>query len=210
MHRHRLLRRPRRAAAANATEVEPKIAAETARDATATLTFDEFAAYFGRFLHALPPGIRWLVRRPVAFEVPSDSHPWWTLDFRTRRVRRERQPGADVGSQVRIPEGVLADSIGKGVLGIVPISMRMRVRVASGAIGNDFLFWGLLRCGRSAISPRTASRTGGCSRRRGGAGAKGLEFGASLLHRGPLVARLKSNLMSESEPRLIGRSAGAS
>jgi hypothetical protein len=28
---------------------------------------------------------------------------------------------------------------------------------------------------------------------------EGLEFGASLMRRGPLVARLKSNLMSDSE-----------
>ena len=180
-------------------EVEPKIDEETARERDRALTFEQFESYLGRFLRALPPGIRWLVRRPVSFEVPSDSHPWWTLDFRTRRVRREREPGADVGSRVRIPEGVLADSIGKGVLGIVPISMRMRVRVASGAIGNDFLFWGLLSLWEIGYLPahRVANRRmveAAWRRRR-----EGLEFGASLMRRGPLVARLKSNLMSDSE-----------
>ncbi|TMK60983.1 MAG: hypothetical protein E6G60_12100 [Actinobacteria bacterium] len=69
-------------------DVAPAIERSLAEEAARELTFEAFANYFGDFLRALPPGIGWLLRRPVVFEGPNAAQPYWILDFRRRTVWR--------------------------------------------------------------------------------------------------------------------------
>jgi UDP-MurNAc hydroxylase len=160
-------------------------------------TYERFEAHFSNFLRALPPGASRLVSHPIAFEVPSDDRPWWTVDIRRRTVQRRSEPPTDAGSLVRIPEGVLAQAVDDRLFGMVHISMRIDVTVANGTIGNDFLFWGLHSLWEIGYLPvhgvlnfRTAATA--WRRRR-----EAFDVARRLIGRGPLSKRLVSNLMSE-------------
>jgi UDP-MurNAc hydroxylase len=127
-----------------AERVAPKIAEEEASERAMTLTFERFEQHFGGFLRSLPPLIRLVLTRPITFFVPSDSSPYWILDFRRRQVRRAAAPPREGAAIVRIREGILADAIEKNVVAFVHISMRIRIDLAPGGVQTDFLFWGLL------------------------------------------------------------------
>ncbi len=127
-----------------AERVALKIAEAEASERGMTLTFDEFEHHFGAFLKSLPP-LTWLVlKRPMAFFVPSDPLPYWVLDFRRRKVQRAGSPPERWAAIVRIREAILSDAIKKNVVAFVHISMRIRIDLAPGGVQTDFLFWGLL------------------------------------------------------------------
>jgi UDP-MurNAc hydroxylase len=127
-----------------ASGFEEKIKQEETEERAKTLTFAQFEKYFGEFLTSLPPLIWLVLRRPIVFFVPSDSEPYWTLDFRRRRVRRLASPPENRADVVRIREAVLADAMEKKVVSFIHISMRIQIDLAPGGVSTDFLFWGLL------------------------------------------------------------------
>jgi hypothetical protein len=128
-----------------ARSVQDRIDAQTAVEATRTLTFDAFARYFQQFLDALPPfSTLAVLKRPVAFHVASDPEPYWIVDFKHRRVIRACELPADVASVITVADGVLADAIDKRLVNFIHISMRLRTRVAPGGTSDDLAFWGLL------------------------------------------------------------------
>jgi UDP-MurNAc hydroxylase len=129
-----------------AAAIEPKLAAQTAAEAGVTLDYEQFAAYFGAFLHAVPPGVlgRFALRRPVVFDVPSSPLPYWVLDFGRRAVYRLSEPPPDTASIVRVNEAVLADAIEKRLVHVVHGSMRIAVHLRPGGVGDDITFWALL------------------------------------------------------------------
>jgi UDP-MurNAc hydroxylase len=122
-----------------------KIQREEEAERGRTLTFDRFEQHFGGFVRALPP-LTWLaLKRPMVFLVPSDHDaPYWTVDFRGRRVTREAAPPPGYAGIVKMREAILADAIEKNVVAFVHISMRIRIDLAPGGVQTDFLFWGLL------------------------------------------------------------------
>lgn len=97
-------------------------------------------------MHTFPPGVigRLVLKRPIVFEVPSSDRPYWVLDFRKRVVRRTSAPPADTASIVTVNEAVLADAIAKRLVHVVHGSMRIRVHLRPGGVGDDLLFWGLV------------------------------------------------------------------
>lgn len=128
-----------------AEAVRPKVERALAREAGRSVPFEAFEAYFGRFVRAIPRAAAHVfLRRPVVFEVPSSEAPFFALDFRRRRVLRTRQPPEDRASLLRVPEGVLADAMEKGIVHFVHGSMRIHVRVRRGGIHGDLAFWGFL------------------------------------------------------------------
>jgi hypothetical protein len=84
------------------------------------------------------------LRRPVVFEVPSSSLPFWVVDFRRRAVYRLSAPPPDTASIVRVNEAMLADAIDKRLVHVVHGSMRIAVHLRPGGAGDDITFWGLL------------------------------------------------------------------
>ena len=129
-----------------ARQVEPKIAEQTAKEAGVTLDFATFSAYFEGFMRAFPPGVlgRFVLRRPVVFEVASSPLPFWVLDFSRRAVYRLSAPPPDTASIVTVNEAVLADAIDKHLVHVVHGSMRIRVHLRAGGAGDDLTFWGLV------------------------------------------------------------------
>jgi UDP-MurNAc hydroxylase len=127
-----------------AREVEPIIAAAATAEAGRKMEYEVFRRYFSEFLRALPPGAGRLVRKSVVFHVPSSPEPYWVLDVRHRRVRRESALPADWGTLIRIPEGVLADAIAKRIVNFVHISLRVSIELAPGGLQTDFWFWAFL------------------------------------------------------------------
>jgi UDP-MurNAc hydroxylase len=127
-----------------ASNYEAKIAQEEAEERGKTVIYAQFEKYFGEFVRSLPPLTWLLLRRPIVFLVPSDSEPYWTLDFRRRRVYRLASPPTDCADVIRIREAVLADAMEKKVVSFVHISMRIRIDLAPGGLSTDFMFWGLL------------------------------------------------------------------
>jgi UDP-MurNAc hydroxylase len=129
-----------------AAQVAPKVAEQTAAEECVTLDFAAFASYFEGFMRAFPPGVlgRFVLRRPVVFEVPSSAQPFWVLDFRHRAVVRASEPPPDAASIVRVNEAVLADAIAKRLVHVVHGSMRIRVHARAGGAGDDLTFWGLI------------------------------------------------------------------
>jgi UDP-MurNAc hydroxylase len=123
---------------------ELKIAQEETEERATILKYAQFEEYFGNFVRSLPP-LSWLVlRRPIAFLVPTDAEPYWILDFRHRRVYRSASPPQNAADVIRIREAVLADAMGKKVVSFVHISMRISIDLAAGGAATDFMFWGLL------------------------------------------------------------------
>jgi hypothetical protein len=129
-----------------AATVQPRIDARTAAEAGVTLDYPVFAAYFERFMADCPPGVlgRVALRRPVVFEVPSSTLPYWVLDFARRAVYRLSSPPADAASVVRVNEAVLADAIAKHLVHVVHGSMRIAVHLHEGGAADDITFWALL------------------------------------------------------------------
>lgn len=127
-----------------AREHEAKIREEAVAEQGRTLPFRQFEDYFGEFLRSLPPFSSMALKRPVVFFVASDDEPYWVLDFASRRVTRAKTAPANHADVIHIHEAVLADAIEKRVVGFVHISMRIRIDLAPGGVGTDFLFWGLL------------------------------------------------------------------
>ncbi len=72
-----------------------------------TLDYETFADYFDGFMRAFPPGVlgRFVLHRPVVFEVPSSPLPFWVLDFSRRAVYRLSAPPPDTASIVTVNEG---------------------------------------------------------------------------------------------------------
>lgn len=128
-------------------EVEAALAEEAGR--AGTLTFERFAEYFSAFVGSLPPLTNRLFRRPVVFAAPAsapsaDTCPYWVVDVRHRSVSAEQELPADWASLVHVPAGVLVDAMDKQIVNFVHISMRLRIDLAAGGTGTDFLFWGAL------------------------------------------------------------------
>jgi hypothetical protein len=102
---------------------------------------------------ALPPFISLMLKEPIAFHMPTDSRPWWVLNFRRREVQRLSEKPADCASVIRMNEAMLADAIAKNVVGFTHISMRIRIELAAGGAPSDLLFWGLLAVGELGYLP---------------------------------------------------------
>ena len=105
---------------------------------------------------------------------------------------------ADRANLVRIPPGVLADAIEKRIVYYVHISMRIEIELRPDGYKEDLLFWGILAIWelgylplRTMINPRAF---GVAWRRRNEAWEAVF---SKLFGRGPLVARMTSNLMSD-------------
>lgn len=128
-----------------AAEVQPTLDREAEMEAGRTLDWDAFAAYFGAFVHALPPLTgRFVVRRPVVFEVPSSAQPYWVVDVGRRAVYRLAAPPPGRANVTRVPEAVLADAIDKRIVQVIHGSMRIRVALEPGGASDDLAFWGLV------------------------------------------------------------------
>jgi UDP-MurNAc hydroxylase len=127
-----------------AFENEAKIAESERADSAIRIPFEQFETFFNGFLRSLPPLIGLMMKRPISFFVASDDKPFWVLDFRTRRVRRESVAPADAASTIRMNEAMLADAMAKNVVGFTHISMRIRIDLAAGGAPGDLLFWGLM------------------------------------------------------------------
>ena len=182
-------------------DVAPAIERSLAEEAARELTFEAFANYFGDFLRALPPGIGWLLRRPVVFEGPNAAQPYWILDFRRRTVWRSATLPEGRANLVRIPPGVLADAIEKRITYYIHISMRLEVDLRPAGHKEDLFFWGLLAIWELGYLPlRRTLRVRALRvvwRRR----AEFWEAVVSkLFGRGPLVARMTTNLMTDEAP----------
>jgi UDP-MurNAc hydroxylase len=121
-----------------------KIQRKETQEQGKSLKFAQFEKYFGEFLRSLPPFIGLVLRRPIVFWVPSDTEPYWTLDFRRRRVCRLANPPENCANVIRIREAVLMDAMRSKVVAFIHISMRIQIDLAPGAVSSDFLFWGLL------------------------------------------------------------------
>ena len=180
------------------TEVEPIIRKSLEEEGFRELHFDDFRRHFEEFLRALPPLTNRLVRRPIVFEVAGDEQPYWVIDFRSRSVSRRATMPADRANLVRIPPGVLADAIEKRIVYYVHISMRIEIELRPDGYKEDLLFWGILAIWelgylplRTMINPRAF---GVAWRRRNEAWEAVF---SKLFGRGPLVARMTSNLMSD-------------
>jgi UDP-MurNAc hydroxylase len=128
-----------------AASVSDRLAAQAEAEAGVHLSFAAFREYFEEFLHALPPATRLVVlKRPVVFEVPSATLPYWVIDFRTRTVHQEIELPPDTASVIRVPEAVLVDAIRNRIVNFVHISMRMRTHLFPGGTSDDLAFWGIL------------------------------------------------------------------
>ena len=128
-----------------AAQVAPKIADQTLEEKRLTLDYAAFADYFHGFMHAFPPGVlRRVLHRPVVFEVASSPLPYWVLDFSRGAVYRLSAPPPDTASIVTVNEGVLADAIAKHLVHVVHGSMRIRIHLRPGGVGDDLMFWGLV------------------------------------------------------------------
>jgi UDP-MurNAc hydroxylase len=132
---------------------EAKIAEEERAAAVVRLPFETFSDFFTEFLMALPPFISLMLKEPIAFHMPTDSRPWWVLNFRRREVQRLSEKPADCASVIRMNEAMLADAIAKNVVGFTHISMRIRIELAAGGAPSDLLFWGLLAVGELGYLP---------------------------------------------------------
>jgi UDP-MurNAc hydroxylase len=126
---------------------EPAIVRSGYEESDRTLTFGEFADFFGRFLNALPPlSGRLAVKRPIAFAVgdADEDGPYWVVDVRHGRVEEATEVPPDTASIITVPKGVLADAIANTIVHYVHISMRFHTRLLAGGTGDDLAFWGLL------------------------------------------------------------------
>jgi len=181
-----------------ADEMADKIEKYQVAEAANTLSFAAFDAHLGTFLTALPPGARFILNRPVAFEVAGDDEPYWVLDFAARQVRRQATPPPDVASIIRLDDGLLSDAIDKNILGMVHISMRLSVELAAGGINVDLMFWAFLalwEIGYLPVQEHFDRRTLGVVWRRRRELTNGVIF--KLVGRGSLVDRMAANLMSD-------------
>jgi UDP-MurNAc hydroxylase len=162
-----------------AAQVAPKIADQTVEEKGLTLEYPVFADYFERFMQAFPPGVlKRLLHRPVVFEVASSPLPYWVLDFSRGAVYRLSEPPPDTASIVTVNEGVLADAIAKRLVHVVHGSMRIRIHLRAGGVGDDLMFWGLVvpwELGYVPFRPRTLSRLTQVAWRRRGEGLELLE-----------------------------------
>ncbi|HKY14725.1 MAG TPA: hypothetical protein VJM33_07345, partial [Microthrixaceae bacterium] len=129
-----------------AAEVRPKVDEDLAAEAERRPTWEQFEAFMGRFLAAMPPLTgRVLIKRPICFEVPSDSDtPYWSVDVRRRRVFRTATPPPDRAEVIRVPEAILHDAMRDDILGVVHGGMRIRTELARGGASSDLAFWGLV------------------------------------------------------------------
>lgn len=127
--------------------VEPAIVRSRFEESDRTLTFGEFADFFGRFLKALPPlSGRLAVKRPIAFAIgdADEGGPYWVVDVRRGRVEETDDLPPETASIITVPRGVLADAIANTIVHYVHISMRFHTRLLAGGTGDDLAFWGLL------------------------------------------------------------------
>ena len=128
-----------------AAKIEPQLEAQAELEAGRTLSWPEFHDYFSRFVRGLPPLTgRFVCKRPLVFEVPSSSEPYWVVDVRRRRVYRAAAPPVDRASLVRVPEYVLSEAIRNRVAEVVHGGMRIRVELRAGGLSDDLAFWGLV------------------------------------------------------------------
>ena len=131
--------------AARAEDARPALERSAAEEKGVTLQWDDFAAYLGGFLDALPPLVpRVLLQRPVVFEVLSSADPYWVVDFRRRSVYRRSDAPAERASLIQVNEAVLADAVDKHILHFVHGGMRIHVKLRPGGASGDLAFWGVL------------------------------------------------------------------
>lgn len=127
------------------TRIRPTLDRQRELEASRTLDFRTFADYFEEFARAIPmPVRRATLGRPVVFEVPSADRPFWTIEFRTKRVLALRRPPDDAACIIRIPEGVLAEAIDSRITHFAQGSMRIRTHLRPGGTSTDLAFWGLI------------------------------------------------------------------
>ena len=149
-----------------AAEVRPTIDRALAEEAERTLAWPVFEAFMQRFLAALPPLTgRILIRRPICFEIGSDTDtPYWSVDVRRRTVTRTTRPPADRADIIHVPEAILHDAIRDDILGVVHGGMRIRTELARGGASSDLAFWGLVAVWELGYLPSpwwTAAKPGG-------------------------------------------------
>ncbi|MCU1484934.1 MAG: Zn-dependent hydrolase of the beta-lactamase fold [Actinomycetia bacterium] len=127
-------------------EARPAYEAAMVEEALRSVAWDDFRAFFERFVRSLPPGAaRLLMPRPVTFWMVRDEMtPAWTIDARHRTVRRSSDVPADAASVITVPEGVLAQAIADKVVNLIHISLRLQVELRPGGVDADLGFWGLL------------------------------------------------------------------
>ena len=183
-----------------AAEQGAKFDALSAEEAATPLTFERFRAHLTTFLEALPPGARFILNRPVVFEVPSDDLPFWTLDVKSRQVTRRATLPEDHASVIHVDEGLLADAIEKNLVGLIHISMRVKVDLAAGGVNVDLMFWAFMtlwEIGYLPIQHHIRPRAIGVAWRRRREFTDGVFL--KIVGRGPLVERMAANLMAEDE-----------
>jgi len=141
-------------------QIAPKLAAQAAAEEGRYLDFDTFAAYFRRFVRALPPFTgRFAVRRPIVFHVPSSPEPYWSIDLRHRKVARRATLPEGAADLIHVPEAVLADAIDHKVVHVVHGSMRIHTDLYAGGASDDLAFWGLLMVWEIGyLTPKTLLR----------------------------------------------------
>lgn len=124
----------------------PAIERRRADEAGRTVPWDAFRTFFQGFVDALPPlSGRFVLPRPIVFQVPSDTEaPSWIVDARHRSVTRAATPPADAASIIHVDEAVLADAIRDRIVNLIHISLRLRVELRPGGVDSDLAFWGLL------------------------------------------------------------------
>jgi UDP-MurNAc hydroxylase len=138
----------------------PKLQQEEDEEREKALTWEPFERHFAGFVRALPPMAWLLLKRPMVFQVPSDTAtPFWILDFRRRTVTRSAAPPVNWAAIVKLREAVLADAIDKNVVAFAHISMRVKIDLAPGGVQTDFLFWGLLSLHELGYFPLTKMAT---------------------------------------------------
>ncbi len=190
---------------------EPAIVRSGYEESERTLTFGEFADFFGRFLKALPPlSGRLAVKRPIAFAIGDvdEDGPYWVVDVRHGRVEETDELPAETASIITVPRGVLADAIANTIVHYVHISMRFHTRLLAGGTGDDLAFWGLLTIWELGYFPtrrmlRPRMLAAGWRRRAELFQAAGRALGRG----GSFVDRMSGQLASPSEDEHSRRSA---
>lgn len=128
-----------------AAEAAPAIERSLAEESIHKLDFSTFADYFEGFARSLPPLVgRSLLRRPIVFEVPSSSQPYFVIDVPAKRCYQASAPPENRANLIRVAEGVLSDAIDKHIVHFIHGSMRLRTELRPGGANEDLAFWGLM------------------------------------------------------------------
>jgi UDP-MurNAc hydroxylase len=115
-----------------------------AREKDARIEFEEFAAFFRRFLRRILPlrpflAVRWL------FEIEQGGRTdRWLVDVRRGRVEPVEREPERITSRIRVHPAVLADALREGVFTNIDISKRWRVHIGRGGLTKHLVMWVLV------------------------------------------------------------------